>query len=71
VKSLEIKLNEALEQLVTEQRTRAARAEREMRFRGAGLSQSARNRLHLAFTLSTDNAGLKEAINVELRRGTR
>lgn len=75
MQSLEVRLNEALaeiEQLkarVTEERIRATRAEREMRFRAAGVPQPAKDRLHAAFATSTDNAGLKEAINVELRRG--
>jgi hypothetical protein len=84
MQSVEVQLNEALDLVkmltkenadlkvaVTEQRYRAARAEREIRFRGAGLPQPARERLHAAFAKSTDNAGLKEAINVELRRGAK
>ena len=61
--------NKQLKVAVTEQRLRAARAERELRFREANLSGASKARLHDAFKNSTDNAGLHEAIKVELRRG--
>lgn len=82
MKSIEVQLNEALEQIkflnqqntdlkaaVTEHRVRAARAERELRFREANLSGSAKDRLHDAFRTSMDNAGLHSAIKVEQRKG--
>lgn len=64
-----IKINTHLKAAVTEQRIRTAKAERELRMHVAGVSLAARGRLHAAFAHSTDNAGLKEAINVELRGG--
>lgn len=77
MKSVEVQLNEALEEIkqlkaaVTEQRIRAAKAERELRFREANLSGSSQSLLHDAFRHSTDNAGLHSAIKMELRRGAK
>jgi hypothetical protein len=45
----------------------AAYWEREHRINVAHVSQSAKERLHRAFEGHTNNAGLKEAINVEKR----
>jgi hypothetical protein len=42
---------------------------RESQMKEAGLSPEAIKRLHEAFANSTDNAGLKQAINVEKRGG--
>lgn len=80
--SIETRLNEALAMVatlqqenkqlkvtVTVQRIRAARAEREMIMRERGLSETQKQNLHQAFSNSTDNAGLREAINVTLKRG--
>ena len=82
MKSIEVQLHEANETIrqqnvliadlkgaVTLNRRRAARAEREMQLREANLSQPSRDRLHAAFENSLDNAGLRQAINVELKRG--
>ena len=80
MKSVEVQLQEAqgtinfYERLIVnlrttlhEQRLRATRAERELLLREAPLPQQAKDRLHLAFAKSTDNSGLREAINIEKR----
>lgn len=53
---------------VTDNQLRAAYYEREMRMINAGLPGGAKDILRKAFENSFDNAGLKEAINVEKRR---
>lgn len=67
--SLALEENKSLKLALHIARVAKARSEREMRLRNSGLPEQARDRLHMAFAKSTDNAGLKEAINVELRRG--
>jgi hypothetical protein len=75
MKSIEVRLNEALEEIeqlkeaVTRYRTSATYFERELRMNNAGLPCEAKDRLHRAFERSKDNAGLKEAINTEKKRG--
>lgn len=72
--SVEAKLNEALAQVaelqtaLSNSRIDAAYFERELRMTNAGLRHEAKIRLHKAFERSTDNAGLREAINTEKRR---
>lgn len=78
--SIEAKLNQALETInfyerlivslrtaVTEAHIKTATAERRHILYLSGLSQASVDRLHVAFANSTDNAGLKEAINCEKR----
>jgi hypothetical protein len=73
MKSIEAQLNEVLEQIttlrkaVTFYRLKAAKAERELLMHKANLTLTAKDRLHSAFINSLDNAGLREAINIELR----
>lgn len=45
--------------------------EREFKMREAGLSLESKQRLHSAFRNSTDNAGLKEAVNTERKNHDR
>lgn len=49
----------------TAQQITVAYYKREMMMREANLPIESKQRLHAAFVKSTDNAGLKEAINVE------
>jgi len=79
-KKIEIQLNAALERIkqqdaeitslktaVSNHQIDGAYFERELRMTNAGLPNDAKDRLHRAFENSRDNAGLKEAINVEKR----
>jgi hypothetical protein len=63
------KENKELKAAITTQRRQTARANRELLFRERNLPVDIKERLHQVFSSSTDNAGLKEAINVELKRG--
>jgi hypothetical protein len=78
MKSIEVQLNEALENIktltkentelkeaVTTHRKATAKAERESQLKESKLPEPCVKRIHEAFGNSTDNAGLKEAINVE------
>lgn len=84
MKSIEAQLNEALEQIkrqdaeiaslkkaVHGRQITIARNYREALLKEVNLSQDSIKRLMGAFATSTDNAGLKQAINVEQRRGAR
>ncbi len=67
-------LSEALKQATTkvyEQRVTIAKLERDAVLKEAKLSTNSIMRLHEAFKGSTDNAGLRQAIHVEQRRGVR
>jgi len=78
MKSVEAQLQEALEQIkgltkentelkeaVTKQRKETAKVERTSQLKESKLPEPCVKRLEEAFKESTDNAGLKEAINVE------
>jgi hypothetical protein len=59
--------NTELKATITEVRIAAAKKERDGVLKEANLPEPCVNRLHEAFAKSTDNAGLKSAIKVELR----
>lgn len=61
-----VEANASLKRTITSTRIECARTIRKEFLRVAGLSQEACVRLEKAFRDSTDNAGLKEAINCEL-----
>lgn len=78
MKSVEVQLNEALESIktltaenttlkeaVTAAKVATAKAEREGLLKEAKLPEPCVKRVNEAFAKSTDNAGLKEAINTE------
>lgn len=78
MKSIEVQLNEALEankvqaaeivslkEAVTNSKKAIAKAERDSQLKESKLPVPCVTRLSEAFVNSTDNAGLKEAINVE------
>lgn len=78
MKSIEVQLNEALDvikakdaeivtlkEAVNKQQIATAKAERDGQLKESKLPVPCVNRLSEAFAKSTDNAGLKEAINVE------
>jgi hypothetical protein len=80
--SIETKLNKALgaisiqgqmiaklKRAIHQKSITIASIQRDARLKESGLPQLAIKRLHEAFATSTDNAGLKEAINVERKRG--
>ncbi|HEX6822677.1 MAG TPA: hypothetical protein VF123_11515 [Candidatus Sulfotelmatobacter sp.] len=75
MQSVEAKLNEVIEEnkqlkeALAFARIDGAWWERESRMNNAGLTHDAKTRLHRAFENSKDNAGLKEAINTEKKRG--
>ena len=82
--SVEIKLNEALDTInfcerqitslrgaLHQERVAHAATRRAWTLKESGLPQSSIDRLHVAFAKSTDNAGLREAINVEKKRGSK
>lgn len=64
-----MQFNKALKDSFKKAQRRAAKAERELLFYKSNLKQESKDRLHQAFRESTDNAGLKEAINTEMKRG--
>jgi hypothetical protein len=72
--SVEVRLNEALAEIaslkttVQTLRIENARITRDGLLKEAHLPSNTINRLHEAFATSTDNAGLRQAINVEKRR---
>jgi len=81
MKSLEVRLNEAIERYkhqcerilslqaaLNNARIDSAFYERQLRMTNAGLPNDAKDRLNKAFENSNDNAGLREAINTEKRR---
>lgn len=81
MKSVEAQLNEALEllkakdaeiislkQAVRTKQLTIASVQRDWKLEKAGLPEPCVLRLRVAFANSTDNAGLKEAINVEKRK---
>lgn len=81
MESIEIQLNRSLENVkflerqivslrraVTDAVIRATTAERRHILYLSGLPQESVDRLHISFATSTDNAGLKQAINIEKRR---
>jgi hypothetical protein len=74
MKSLEVQLNEALAENVSlkdvihQKQITIAKLQRDELLWQAGLPQRCVQRLNSAFATSTDNAGLKQAINCE-RRG--
>jgi hypothetical protein len=59
--------NTELKATITEVRIAAAKKERDRLLKESGLPEPCVKRLHEAFAKSTDNAGLKSAINVEKR----
>lgn len=78
MKSLEVQLNESialvatrdaeivsLKEAVTNHKKAAAKAERDSQLKESKLPEPCVKRIGEAFKESTDNAGLKEAINVE------
>ena len=80
MKSIEAQLNEALDLLkcrdaeivtlkkvIHEKQIIIAKTERDGKLKESGLPAGAVARLHAAFAQSTDNAGLKQAINCERR----
>jgi|HubBroStandDraft_2_1064218.scaffolds.fasta_scaffold3033523_1 hypothetical protein len=69
IKLLE-KENTELKTAITRIRIDRAKEQRETLMLAARLPEPVRAKLHEAFATSTDNAGLKEAINVE-KRGVR
>jgi len=81
MKSVESQLNEALElvkekddlirtlkRVIHQKQLTIATIQRDWQLKEGGLSPEAIKRLHQAFTASTDNAGLKQAINVERKK---
>lgn len=79
MKSIEVQLNEALElvkakdveiaslkESVNKQQKATAKAERDGQLKESKLPEPCVKRISEAFSASTDNAGLKEAINVEV-----
>jgi len=79
MKSVEVQLNEALatietlktengqlKEAVTAGKVAAAKAEREGQLKESKLPEPCTKRINEAFAKSTDNAGLKEAINTEV-----
>ncbi|MFY9909129.1 MAG: hypothetical protein WCF22_00555 [Candidatus Sulfotelmatobacter sp.] len=81
MQSLELRLNEALagieernklittlKRLLHKKTLAYAELQRDWQLKSAGLSPDSIARLHQAFATSTNNAGLKEAINVERKR---
>ena len=81
MKSVEVQLNEAyrslnealdviasLKTVIHQKQITIAALQRDGRLKEARLHPASVVRLHEAFAISTDNAGLKEAINVEKRK---
>ena len=81
MKSVEAQLHEAFERIgqltgenielkkvIHEKQITIAKIERDGVLKVANLSPDSADRLHKAFATSTNNAGLKEAINVERKR---
>jgi len=81
MKSVEAQLHEAFERIgqltgenielkkvIHEKQITIAKIERDGVLKVANLSPDSVDRLHKAFATSTNNAGLKEAINVERKR---
>lgn len=81
MKSIEVQLHEALEQINTkdseivslkraihQKQLTIANIQRDWKLKEAGLPEPCVKRIHDAFATSLDNAGLKEAINVERRK---
>jgi hypothetical protein len=81
MKSIEVQLHEALKQINTkdseivslkrvihQKQLTIANIQRDWKLKEAGLPEPCVKRIHDAFATSLDNAGLKEAINVERRK---
>jgi hypothetical protein len=81
MKSIEVQLHEALEQIknkdaeivslkraIHSKQLTIANIQRDWKLKEAGLPEPCVKRIHDAFATSLDNAGLKEAINVEKRK---
>lgn len=57
-----------LKRVIHQKQIAHANVQRDWQLKEAGLLPDSITRLHAAFATSTDNAGLKEAINVERKR---